>query len=206
LPSTSSSAPAEPGRHRGRLVAVAAAVVLVVAGVTVWAVTGSSSPRQARPAVLNPPPTVTPSSAPGAAPSGPPAPGFTAETLSGGHVTLSQLRGHPVLVNFWASWCHPCRQEFPLLAGAFAKYRARGLEIVGVSFEDIPSDARSFVAQEHADWTFARDDDGAIAAAYGVRPVPETFFVRRDGTLAGRLLEIPSARQLDASLQGIVGT
>ena len=137
---------------------------------------------------------------------GPPAPGFTAETLGGGHVTLSHLLGHPVLVNFWASWCHPCRQEFPLLAGALAKYRSRGLEIVGVSFEDIPGDARTFVAQEHADWTFARDDDGTIAGAYGVRPIPETFFVRRDGTLAGRLLEIPSARQLDASLQGILGT
>ena len=87
-----------------------------------------------------------------------------------------------------------------------AAYRSRGLEIVGVSFEDIPGDARTFVAQEHADWTFARDDDGTIAGAYGVRPIPETFFVRRDGTLAGRLLEIPSARQLDASLQGILGT
>ncbi len=173
---------------------------------TVLAVAGSSSPHQSRPAALNPPPTATPSSAPGASPAGPPAPGFTAVTLSGGHVTLSHLLGHPVLVNFWASWCHPCRSEFPLLAGALAKYRSRGLEIVGVSFEDIPSDARTFVAQEHADWTFARDDDGTIAAAYGVRPIPETFFVRRDGTLAGRLLEIPSAHQLDASLQGILGT
>ena len=173
---------------------------------TVFAVVGSLSPHQSRPAALNPPPTETPSSAPGAPPVGPPAPGFTAETLGGGHVTLSHLLGHPVLVNFWASWCHPCRQEFPLLAGALTKYRSRGLEIVGVSFEDIPGDARTFVAQEHADWTFARDDDGTIAGAYGVRPIPETFFVRRDGTLAGRLLEIPSARQLDASLQGILGT
>jgi len=180
-------------------------VVLTVAGVTAWAVASSSSPRTASPVIVRPPPTgVSPTSPPSATPPGPPAPGFTAETLNGGHVTLAELRGHPVLVNFWASWCHPCRQEFPLLRDALAKYHAQGLRIVGVSFEDIPSDARAFVAQEHAGWTFARDDDGTVAAAYGVRPIPETFFVRRDGTLAGRLLAILSARELDASVRGIL--
>lgn len=181
-------------------------VVALVAGVTAWAVTSGSSPSPAaRSAVTAPPSVAPPSSTPGGTSGGVAAPPISAETLSGGHVTLARLVGHPVLVNFWASWCHPCRQEFPLFRATLARYRAQGLEIVGVSFQDIPRDARAFVAQEHADWTFARDDDGSAAAAYGVRPIPETFFVRRDGTLAGRLYGITSARQLDANVRAIVG-
>ena len=176
------------GRRRDRAVAHQAVAALIALAVLAFSACNGASSSEKDAAV------------------GTKAPVFVTTDVNGKPVRLDDFAGHPVLVNFWASWCHPCRQEFPLLAGALTKYRSRGLEIVGVSFEDIPGDARTFVAQEHADWTFARDDDGTIAGAYGVRPIPETFFVRRDGTLAGRLLEIPSARQLDASLQGILGT
>jgi len=175
-------------------------VVAVVGGVTAWAITSGGSPRASTGATHTAaPPTPTASSGRGT-----PAPPFTLSTLSGGRVSLAQLAGHPVLVNFWASWCHPCRQEFPLFGAAQARHRAQGLTIVGISYQDIPDDARRFVREEHASWTFARDDDGAVAAAYGVRPVPETFFIRPDGTLAGRVLGITSTRQLEASLRQIL--
>ena len=206
MPSTSSSGSTEdrPPR-RARLILLAALVVLVVGGVTGWAVASGSTHRATTPPVTRRPSSSPSTTAPSGAPTGPAAPAFALPTLDGGHVSLAQLAGRPVVVNFWASWCHPCRQEFPLFRAALARHRAQGLTIVGISFQDIPSDARAFVEQQHADWTFATDDDGAVAAAYGVRPVPETFYVRRDGTLAGRRFGITSAHELERDLTAILG-
>jgi cytochrome c biogenesis protein CcmG/thiol:disulfide interchange protein DsbE len=205
LPSTSSSSSTD-GRppRRARLLLLAAVVVAVVGAVTGWAVASGSTHRAATSSHRATIPTPS-SGAPSATPPGSPAPAFSLPTLDGGHVSLARLAGHPVVVNFWASWCHPCRQEFPLLRAALARHRPQGLVIVGVSYQDIPSDARAFVRQEHADWAFATDDDGAVAAAYGVRPVPETFYVRRDGTLAGRRFGITSAHELEQDLTSILG-
>jgi len=206
LPSTSSSSSTEGGPpRRARLLLLAAIVVAAVGAVTGWAV-ASGSPHRAATSTSRRAAIPTPSSgAPSGTPPGTAAPTFSLPTLDGGHVSLARLAGHPVVVNFWASWCHPCRQEFPLLRAALARHRPQGLVIVGVSFQDIPSDARAFVRQEHADWTFATNDDGAVAAAYGVRPVPETFYVRRDGTLAGRRFGITSAHELERDLTAILG-
>ena len=118
-------------------------------------------------------------------------------------MSLASLAGHPVVINFWASWCHPCRQEFPELAAAYRRDRAQGLEIVGISYQDIPSDARSFAAQEHAGWILARDDSGSVAAVYGVRAIPTVFFVRRDGTIAARMFA-PTGSDLDQSIAAIL--
>ena len=133
------------------------------------------------------------------------APDFALSKLSGdGTVKLSDYRGHPVVVNFWASWCHPCRKEFPLLAGARTKYKGDGLQIIGVSFRDIPSDARTFVKDQGAKWTFGRDDRGAVAKDYGVRAVPQTFFIDADGTIRERVFGITSAKDLDQTLKQIL--
>ena len=156
--------------------------------------------RRHRRAPSAPAPAIT---TPNAPEGGSAAPGFSLTTLSGGHVSLAQLAGHPVLVNFWASWCHPCRQEFPLLAETLRRYQAQGLEIVGISYQDIPGDARSFASQEHAHWILARDDDGTVASAYGVRAIPQVFFIRRDGTIASRVFA-PSQSDLDQSVQAIL--
>jgi cytochrome c biogenesis protein CcmG/thiol:disulfide interchange protein DsbE len=185
-------------------VAVAAMVVGAVVGLTVWAVTSSSSPGRsdtARTATSTAPPPVT---APGAPGGGAPAPGFVLRTLDGRHVSLAALVGHPVLLNFWASWCDQCRHEFPLLAAATRRYRAEGLEIVGIASQDIESDARAFAKRERANWTLAFDTDNAVTDAYGVRALPQTFFIRRDGTIASRLFGLTSARQLEGDLRALL--
>ena len=133
------------------------------------------------------------------------APDFTLPALDGGApVSLADARGRPVVLNLWASWCNPCRKEFPLLKAARAKYAKDGLEVIGVSYRDIPSDARAFADSKGATWPLARDPGGALAAAYGVRAIPQTFFIAPDGTIGSRVFGITSAEELDAEIQQIL--
>jgi len=109
-------------------------------------------------------------------------------TLSGGTVDLASLRGRPVVVNFWAPDCVPCEAEFPLLVDAYAEHAGAGLEIVGVTVRGSAADVRAFVAEHGATWTIAMDGDQSAAGAWEVAGIPQTFFVRPDGTLASRQL------------------
>ena len=142
---------------------------------------------------------------PGSVEVGQRAPNFVLPNLNGdGDVRLSDLRGQPVVVNFWASWCHPCRQEFPLLADAQDQYGDDGLEIVGVTFRDIPSDSRRFAKNQDAQWTLVREEDDLVAKAYGVRAVPQTFFINKKGIVEARVFGITSADDLNNTLQKIL--
>jgi cytochrome c biogenesis protein CcmG, thiol:disulfide interchange protein DsbE len=179
--------------------------VAAVVGITAWAVTSSSSPRRSAAATSSTSTAPTAVTTPEAPTGGTPAPAFTLQTLDGHAVSLAQLVGHPVLVNFWASWCDQCRHEFPLLAAAQRRHHAQGLMIVGIASQDIESDARSFAKREHASWTLAFDADNSVSGAYGVRALPQTFFIRRDGTIASRLFGLTSQRELEGDLRGILG-
>jgi cytochrome c biogenesis protein CcmG/thiol:disulfide interchange protein DsbE len=107
--------------------------------------------------------------------------------LSGpGTVSLSSLRGRVVVLNFWASWCEPCREEAPLLQQAQALLsRHRGM-VLGVSFRDTTSYSRDFVRRYRLTFPEVRDGDGDFAAAYGTNQLPETFVIDR----AGRVVAI----------------
>jgi cytochrome c biogenesis protein CcmG, thiol:disulfide interchange protein DsbE len=135
---------------------------------------------------------------------GEPAPDFTLATLNGETVRLSDLRGRPVVVNFWASWCNPCREEFPLLADALDEHGDRDLAVVGVTYRDIESDSRAFVEEFGATWPQAVDEDAEVARAYGVRAIPQTFFVARDGRIADRIFGFSSERALEEPLAKIL--
>jgi cytochrome c biogenesis protein CcmG/thiol:disulfide interchange protein DsbE len=183
LPSTPSSAPTErPAQRRGWLLILAGVLTVgLVAGVLVAVLDNGSesdgSMRRRGSVVAGDGPEV-----------GSPAPDFSLPALDGGaDVRLADFRGRPVIVNFWASWCNPCRQEFPLLQRALREHRADRLAVIGVTYRDIPDDSRSFVSQMRATWPQAVDDDRAVAKAYGVRSIPLTFFVRADGTIAARV-------------------
>ena len=111
------------------------------------------------------------------------APDFTLARPDGGEIRLSELRGQVTLLDFWASWCRPCRDEAPALAQAYQEYRERGVEFIGVNLWDDPSDARRFLQEQGHQYPNGIDADGKIAISYGVRGIPEKFFINRHGQI-----------------------
>lgn len=105
------------------------------------------------------------------------APAFELPTLSGETLSSSDLKGHPVVVNFWASWCLPCREEAPLLERTWRQYRDDGVIILGINIKDAESDAKAFVEEFDITYPVVRDVDQEVTRAFGVRGLPETFFI-----------------------------
>ena len=114
----------------------------------------------------------------------PPAPRFTLPLLDRpGELSLASLRDKAVVLNFWASWCKPCKEEMPLLETVWRRYRARGLVVVGVDANDFKSDGRRFARRYGVTYPVVHDGRGSILDDYGVPAFPETFFVDRRGRL-----------------------
>lgn len=117
---------------------------------------------------------------------GEPAPPITGTALDGSPVDLASLRGRPVIVNFWASSCVPCREEFPLFQERLDTLGPRdGLVMLGVLYKDWPELAQQFITDEGATWPSMADPDGRIADAYDVVAPPQTYFIDKDGILRG---------------------
>jgi len=120
----------------------------------------------------------------------------------GGAVSLASLRGKVVVLNFWASWCIPCKQESPRLQAAYVKYRRQGVVVLGVDAQDFTGDARGFAAKYGLTYPIVHDGSGNTLTPYGVTGFPETFFVDRRGRLVGRRIEGEiSAAQIDAGIR-----
>jgi cytochrome c biogenesis protein CcmG/thiol:disulfide interchange protein DsbE len=125
--------------------------------------------------------------------SGRPAPDFSLVSLTGEPLTSRQLRGAPVVLNFWASWCAPCREEAPLLEAKWREYRDQGVRFIGVNIRDHAADAREFVDRYGITFPILRDPDQQLAAELGVGiGLPQTFFITEDwnliATVTGREL------------------
>lgn len=120
----------------------------------------------------------------------PPAPNFTLPRLDrDGELSLASLRGKAVVVNFWASWCKPCKDEAPLLEAAWRKYRSRGLVVLGVDHNDFKGDGLSFARKNGMTYPLVHDGRGdVLEEQYKGTGVPETFFVNRKGRLVGQPL------------------
>ena len=136
---------------------------------------------------------------------GQPAPVLAGTTLDGGSFDLASERGKPVLVNFWASWCGPCREEVPLLADAAARHAADGLVVVGALYKDDPDPARAFVAEQGATWPTVEDPDRVIGPAWKVLAPPQTFFVDREGVIREvQIGQVRDAEELDRLLASVL--
>lgn len=112
------------------------------------------------------------------------APNFALQLPDGGVLALEDLRNKVVMLDFWASWCQPCRDEAPALAQVYREYRERDVEFVGINLWDNPGDAELFLQQEGHEYPNGIDAEGKIAISYGVRGIPEKFFISRDGVIA----------------------
>lgn len=114
-----------------------------------------------------------------------PAPDFTLTTFDGDVIVLSELRGQVVAINFWASWCPPCRDEAPYLEATWRAYKDRGVVFVGVDYVDTEPEALAFIEEFDITYPNGPDVKTIISQAYRIQGVPETFFVAKDGTLQG---------------------
>ncbi len=118
-----------------------------------------------------------------AAPISGPAPDFTLKSLDGTNMKLSELRGNVVLINFWASWCGPCRQEMPLLNQIHNKYAPLGFTVLGVNVEEQVANARGFIKDYPVDFPILLDSSNQVSKLYKVIAMPTTVVVDRDGNM-----------------------
>ena len=131
--------------------------------------------RTARPA------TISTALARGEAPE---APHFVLPRLDAdGPLDLATLRGKVVVINFWASWCIPCREEAQALEATWQRYRDRGVVVVGINVQDLVPEAQRFLRETKTTFPVIRDKDNTVYRAYGLTGVPETFFVDRQGRI-----------------------
>ncbi|MYN42639.1 redoxin family protein [Duganella sp. FT109W] len=124
---------------------------------------------------------------------GAPAPQFDLPGLDGA-VKLAKLQGKVVYVDFWASWCGPCRQSFPWMNEMQAKYGGKGLQIVGVNVDAKSDDARQFLTATPARFAIAFDPQGATPRSYGIKGMPSSVLIGPDGKV---LLEHSGFREAD---------
>jgi len=132
-----------------------------------------------------------------------------ASVVQAGRLGSRQLRGVPFVLNFWASWCDPCRQEAPLLERTWREEaRQRGLLFLGLDMQDVTSDGLQFLRSYQSDYLNIRDPTNDVARSYGATGVPETFFVDRRGRVVGHVIGVTSMAQLRdgiaAALEGRV--
>ena len=125
---------------------------------------------------------------------------FAVTTLDGRELRLSDLRGSIVMVDFWSSWCPPCRAEAPVLVEAYERWSELGVEFVGISIWDTEGEVRDFIRRHGIEYPNAIDDDGGIAVEFGVKGIPEKFFVNPEGEIVRKVNGPNTSQSLDEVL------
>jgi cytochrome c biogenesis protein CcmG/thiol:disulfide interchange protein DsbE len=135
---------------------------------------------------------------------GAPAPDFTLSLFDGRELSLADLRGSVVVVNFWASWCVPCRDEAPVLERVWREHEDQGVVFVGVNFRDVPAKAMAFIEEFDITYPNGLDPYNRVSRAYGITGVPETFLIARDGHVVEHYIGPVSEAGLSSALEEVL--
>jgi cytochrome c biogenesis protein CcmG/thiol:disulfide interchange protein DsbE len=131
-------------------------------------------------------------------------PDFQLTALDGSPMNLSEQRGHPVVVNFFASWCAPCREEATALEQTWRAYQDRGVQFFGIAYKDADSKAQAFLDEFDVSYPSTVDPSNRTARAYGLTGVPETFIIDQQGLLVRHFLGPVSQAQLSQELERLL--
>ena len=140
----------------------------------------------------------------GAVPLNKPAPNFTVTTIDGKQLSINDLRGKTVVLNIWASWCVPCRDEAGELNRSYALYKDRNVVFVGIAWNDNDGEVRKFIEQYRVPYAIALDAEGRIAIDLGITGVPETFLINAEGQLTQKWVGPITSAQLNGLLAPMV--
>ena len=116
------------------------------------------------------------------------APDFQLRSLDGEFVSLGDLRGKPVLINFWATWCPPCRNEMPYLQGIYEEWSGLGLEVLAINIGEDPSKVEEFMRGNNLSFAALLDIGQDVTEEYGITGIPATFFVDKDGIIQDKVV------------------
>ena len=135
------------------------------------------------------------------------APDFQLPSLDGQTVSLSNFQGKPVLINFWTTWCPPCRAEMPFIQQIFKdeEWSDKGLVILAINIGESPSTVKRFIESYGFSFPVLLDTRGDVALKYGIRPIPVSFFIDKDGIIQVKVIgAFPSKAAIEKSLSQII--
>lgn len=132
------------------------------------------------------------------------APDFTLTSFAGQTLTLSDLRGQVVIINFWASWCPPCREEAPYLEQTWRKYQDQGVVFIGVDYVDTDDKALAYIEEFDITYFNAPDIGTRVSQAFNIQGVPETYYIAKNGELRGVKIGPLSPPELDNKIDELL--
>ncbi len=192
------SAPLSANRGRPALATLLALGLFMSLGLAALIVLGGEQPGRGT-SVAGPTPIV------GQVAPGQPAPDFTATTLNGETIRLSDLRGHPVALNFWATWCGPCRLEMPELEAAQSRYREAGLVILTINAGEDAEKVQAYLDELGLTLTVVLDPQGTLLDLYEVRALPTTVWIDEEGFIRAEHLGPLDAALIDRYVGELLG-
>jgi cytochrome c biogenesis protein CcmG, thiol:disulfide interchange protein DsbE len=137
------------------------------------------------------------------------APGFSIVTWMGAQPTtvrLAAFKGHPVVVNFWGSWCEPCQEEQPILNAAWQKYRSSGIQFIGIAYHDQQTAGAAFLRQQGVSYPAGAATADTVSTDYAVTGAPETVFIGRNGIVIDKFIGPIDDGTLDQKIRGLLAS